>query len=63
MQTGDIVLLHTEPPHIASVSGGCFICEDGSIMTGTPVQVDVVSRALEMVKALESEVLKQNGAG
>lgn len=63
MATGDIVLLHTSPPHIASVSGSNFICEDGSTLTGIPVQVDIVSGALDMVKALESEVLKQNGAG
>lgn len=57
MQIGDIVLLDTSPPHLASVTdGGRVVCEDG---TCCPLdsRASLLVPALEVIKELEKGVL------
>lgn len=63
MSIGDIIIIPTTPPHLASVTAdGMAICEDGT-SCAIPADATVAATALEIIKSLESEVLRQNGAG
>lgn len=55
---GDIILVHTQPPHIASVCGeDLAVCEDGTQISLHDVAYDICAEAIEVVKALERSVL------
>lgn len=58
MAIGDIVLVNTSPPHIASVTGDNFVlCEDGTAMPFDCDNMPVLFDALSIVKELEKGVL------
>ena len=58
MRVGDIVIVQTAPPHIASVTnGGNAICEDGTLLPVDTACMSVLFTALEIVKELEKGVL------
>lgn len=60
---GDIILIPTNPPHIASVISDMeAVCEDGAVRPYPPDST-LIASALECVQGLESEVLKQNAPG
>ena len=55
---GDIVIIPTTPPHLGSVvSPTEAICEDG-VLRHYPADATVAFTALDMIKELEQEVLK-----
>lgn len=57
---GDLVLVHTVPPHLASVtSDKQLICEDGTILSGNGVCVTKVCSALQFIQELERSVLER----
>ena len=61
---GDIVLVHSTPPHIGSVtSAERIICEDATIVGLNDYQVDLIGDALSIIQQLERSVLAQYGAG
>lgn len=61
MEIGDIVLVKTVPPHIASVtSKGQVVCEDGTYLPLNPTYMEVLYTALQVVKELEKGVLGYN---
>ncbi len=56
---GDIIIIPTQPPHIASViSEAEAICEDG-LTRPYPADAAVAYTAIQFIKELESEVLKR----
>lgn len=64
MEIGDIVLVNTCPPHIASVSeGGVVVCEDGTTLPIDSASMQVLYTALEVVQSLEKEVLLRHASG
>lgn len=61
MEIGDIVLVKTVPPHIASVTaGGQVVCEDGTYLPISNECMEVLFTALQIVKELEKGVLGYN---
>lgn len=61
MEIGDIVLVKTEPPHIASVTGeGQVVCENGDHLPLNPDSMEVLFTALDVIKELEKGVLGYN---
>ena len=61
MEIGDIVLVKTVPPHIASVTGGAqVVCEDGTHLPLDPNTMEVLFTALQVVQELEKGVLGYN---
>lgn len=61
MKTGDIVLVNTSPPHLASVTDNdMVVCEDGTIMEVDHTTMSVMFEALQIVKELERGVLGYN---
>lgn len=59
MRIGDIVLVNTTPPHIASVTAdNQVICEDGSTMPVDPSSMSILADALSVIKELERSVLE-----
>ena len=60
---GNIILIPTNPPHIASVVNDTeAVCEDG-VVRPYPPDATIIASALECVQGLESEVLRQNAPG
>lgn len=60
---GDIIIIPTAPPHLASVvDDKVAMCEDGVVRPYPPTST-VAYTALELLKTLEEEVLRQNDAG
>lgn len=58
MMIGDIIIIPTTPPHLGSVINDReAICEDG-VLRPYPADATVAFTALEMIKELEQEVLK-----
>ena len=61
MEIGDIVLVKTAPPHIASVTdGGPVVCEDGTHLPIDCSSMEVLFTALQIIKELEKGVLGYN---
>lgn len=61
MEIGDIVLVKTTPPHIASVvSEEQVVCEDGTCLLPNSASMEVLYTALQIVKELEKGVLGYN---
>lgn len=61
MEIGDIVLVKTTPPHIASVvSEEQVVCEDGTYLPPNSASMEVLYTALQIVKELEKGVLGYN---
>lgn len=61
MEIGDIVLVKTAPPHIASVTdGGQVVCEDGTHLPIDRSSMEVLFTALQIIKELEKGVLGYN---
>ena len=57
MSIGDIVLVHTVPPHIASVTdGGRVVCEDGTLLPLSP-SMTLLYSALDIIQELEKGVM------
>lgn len=56
---GDIVLVYTTPPHIASISDGDkLVCEDGTILGAKQTTYTKLYDALEIVQSMEDEVCR-----
>lgn len=63
MNPGDIIIIPTTPPHVASViSSECAVCEDG-VVRPYPLTATVAYTALEMLQSMEKEVMKAYGTG
>lgn len=61
MEIGDIVLVKTTPPHIASVvSKEQVVCEDGTHLLLDHEHMEVLYTALQIIKELEKGVLGYN---
>ena len=61
MEIGDIVLVKTVPPHIASVTDGAqVVCEDGTHLPLDHNTMEVLFTALQVVQELEKGVLGYN---
>lgn len=61
MSVGDIVLVNTIPPHLASVtSGSMVICEDGTVLPLDASIMTVLYSAMDVIKELEKGVLNHN---
>lgn len=59
---GDIIIIPTDPPHVASViSETEAVCEDG-VVRPYPPTATVAYTALEFLKSMEKEVIER-GAG
>lgn len=64
MEIGDIVLVETYPPHIASVVGpDLVLCEDGTHLPTGDLPIRVLYTALQIVQELEKGVLNYHDAG
>lgn len=60
-EIGDIVLVNTEPPHLASVTDdNMVVCEDGTRMHIDDTTMSVMFKALRIVEELEKGVLSYN---
>lgn len=63
MRPGDMLVVDTTPPHIASViSDTQVICEDGSVLEYDPKIMTKVFDALDVIKELERSVLQLHEA-
>jgi len=61
MRPGDIVIVDSVPPHIASVMDEThMICEDGTVLPFQGLKVTKLYDALTIIKDLERGVLQQN---
>lgn len=61
---GDIVIVHTNPPHIASISSeGMLICEDGSRIAKDSVKCTEMYKAIDIIRSLEEEVIAYGSRG
>lgn len=60
---GDIIIIPTTPLHIGSrMDDSVAMCEDGEVRP-YPHNATVAYTALDMVKSLEAEVLRQHETG
>lgn len=56
---GDIVLVYTTPPHIASISDSDkLVCEDGTILDAKQTSYTKLYDALEIAQSMENEVCR-----
>lgn len=61
MIPGDLLIVNTQPPHIASVTGSnIVICEDGTLLPYNSSTMTKVFDALDVIKELERSVLQQH---
>lgn len=64
MEIGDIALIHSTPPHIASItSGDACICEDGTVLPLSKYRITKLCTALDVIRELERSILEQARSG
>ena len=64
MRPGDMLVVDTTPPHIASViSTTQVICEDGSVLEYDQRIMTKICDALEVIKELERSILQLHETG